>query len=113
MNAAGASHRWPDPDLFCMKALHRLSVTADAVLAGQGLSTRQARQLTAGLRALCESYDEATHPAVVAAVRAASRALTLGRSPVLTLATHARGLLDLTFRLRAEGPPAHPGPRPE
>ncbi|MEW1898732.1 hypothetical protein [Streptomyces albidoflavus] len=113
MTAAGASHRWPDPDLLCMEALRVLSDAADAVLAGQGLSTRQARQLTAGLRALCESYDKATHPAVVAAVRAASRALTLGRSPVLTLATHARGLLDLTFRLRAEGPPAHPGPRPE
>ncbi|MGW9421338.1 hypothetical protein ACWGSU_08105 [Streptomyces koyangensis] len=113
MTAAGASHRWPDPDLLCMEALRVLSDAADAALAGQGLSARQASQLTAGLRALCESYGEATHPAVVAAVRAAKRALRPGGAPLLTLATHARGLLDLTFRLRAEGRPAHPGARPE
>ncbi|MFD4169555.1 hypothetical protein ACFWQ1_01580 [Streptomyces albidoflavus] len=109
MTAAGASHRWPDPDLLCMEALRVLSDAADAALAGQGLSARQASQLAAWLRTLCESYGEATHPAVVAAVRAANRALGPGVSPVLTLATHARGLLDLTFRLRAEGRPVHPG----
>lgn len=68
-----------------------LSDAADAALAGQGLSAPQASQLAAGLRALCETYGEATHPAVVAAVRAANRALGPGVSPVLTLATHARG----------------------
>ncbi|MFI2671071.1 hypothetical protein ACWHAO_23615 [Streptomyces albidoflavus] len=35
MNATGAPHRWPDPDLLCMEALRALADTADAALAGQ------------------------------------------------------------------------------